>query len=100
MREVGSSSCLSYIKTGYNVERDVLTFNEEELETLGIDNPLHFSNINSMVSITCAISYRAYFPSLLQNNLQLVVSVTDVDTFFVMIRLIFLSLILTQKTLH
>ena len=50
VREVGSSSCLSSIITDY-IENDELTFSDEELETLGIDNPVRFSDISSMVSI-------------------------------------------------
>lgn len=50
VRAVGSEDCLTSTITSQYIQKDRLTFSQDELNTLGISNPLHFSGITSTVN--------------------------------------------------
>ena len=58
VREVGTTSCLASKETG-DISSDELTFSSSELDTLGVSNPVVFSNLPRSVSQPTLHTFKA-----------------------------------------
>ena len=81
LRVVGSSSCLTTPITSQALEADEITFTDDDLEVLDINNPLQFFGVSS--SVCLCIHLTAMFAS--DNNIMVGVSPIVTTTHIVII---------------